>query len=290
MRLPRLLMALLATVALLGTPAAASAVEPDPAPYTTTLSIPGTTIVLSVGVTDGQLSTVNLDSGGAGTELVSGSSHAVTFLVDDGAAQVQIKAKHDEIETKVSAASLDDMIGTHSWEGELFGTGAGTTKVTFTITSDPSIADIAVGGLGTPEIGDVESFTDDNESGAKVRIMFTYDDGSPEGLTASIFIKVEVEADDGEQVAKLKISARSELIPPAGLSEVVIDGGTPTALPRCGDDHGVDDDEHGGYDDNDGHDGYDDDCDDHENFDDHEQRDEHAEGDHQEGDHAHDDD
>lgn len=302
MRAPRILFAAVAALALLATPTVAMAADPTPTPETpatptdptmqqSVLTVLGTPITLDVTIDGtGHLQLVDLGGAPDTTTVASASAHKVRFVLDDAGTRVEVKAKHNKVETKISATTLGAISGAQSWSGQLFGPGNGSTTVTFTVggtAGAPTITDVAVADAtpGAPgEISDVtydDHHGDDDEAEARVKIKLAFDhDGDPatEDATASVTIKVEVHVEDGVEIAKLKISARSKLISPdeggpVGDLGVVINGGEPLIVPApvCTDD---DDDDHEGD-----HEGDHDDCDDH-----HERHEDDHDGDHH-GDH-----
>jgi hypothetical protein len=221
MKLRSLVVGLAAGVLVFSANTAFAADPPAPVPATpvaagpTLVTVLGTWITLSVG-TDaaGHLTSVDLTSGGvavAGAVATEVSPHAVEFVIGDGATHVEVKAKGKSVKTEVAASALADLVGTHTWSGELFGVGNGPTTVAFTIVDNggvPSITGVTVGGLNSgSQIVTPSTDSGDDGSEAKVRIELT--DG--QGHDARITIKVEVEDHDGQAAAELKISARSDL-------------------------------------------------------------------------------
>ncbi len=185
-------------------PVPAMPVEAGP----TLVTVFGTGISLSI-TTDatGHLTAVDLTGGVQvdGAVATEVSPHEVKFVIGAGSTQIEVKAKGKSVKTEVEASALADLMGMHSWKGELFGVGNGETTVAFTVggtDSAPTITDVVVGGpfAGTPVV---------TQSGSEAKARIELTDGM--GHDARITIKVEVEDDDGQVEAELKISARSDL-------------------------------------------------------------------------------
>jgi hypothetical protein len=174
----------------------------------------GTGITLSIG-TDaaGHLTTVELTSDAGPVDAVATevSPHEVKFVIGDGSTQIEVEAKGTSVKTEVEASALADLIGSHTWSGELFGVGGAETTIVFEIGESggvPTITIVSVSGPGLPSaIPPVTVSSDDDESEAKLRIELSDESGHQAGVT----IKVEVENGDDHAGAELTISARSEL-------------------------------------------------------------------------------
>ncbi len=63
-------------------------------------------------------------TGAVATEV---SPHEVKFVIGDGATHIEVKARGQAVKTEVEASALADLVGVHTWSGELFGVGMGRT-------------------------------------------------------------------------------------------------------------------------------------------------------------------
>jgi hypothetical protein len=262
----RLLTACLAAIVLLATPSVAMA-QPTPTPVvepTVTVSLFGVDIVLGITLDDtGHLHQVDLVSPTDPDNEATVSSHKVRFVLASDGTRVDVKAGHGKLSTKVKATALTDLAGTHKWEGLLFGATGPTVSVVFRVAGEggvPEILDVAVLPLGLVVNESSSTEADDDETETKYKIDFEWTD-SGETHEARIYIKVEVENEDGQEQAKLKVTAKSDLLvgtfaatdgDPAVTGAIVID---------C-DGHDDDDDDDGDDDSDDGSHHDDDDCDD----------------------------
>jgi hypothetical protein len=206
---------------------------------TTVLNVLGTGITLDVELDPtGRLSSVSLvdDASGAPAdpladpEVAHESGHKVRILLGDDATSVQVQAGGNKVDTSVRTADLADLVGDHTWSGELFGDGSGVITIPFTV-SDTDGLELTTGAIDAGATGATHtdrSWTETNDDGyeAKLRIDFTRD---ADDARVVISVSVDLDDDDGPH-ARLKISAHSRLLAterpqgPADDPAVSIDG------------------------------------------------------------------
>ncbi|NHZ70116.1 MAG: hypothetical protein GWP18_00570 [Proteobacteria bacterium] len=188
-----------------------------------TLTLPGVPVALGVTLDEfGKIDTVTFDSSFTQDQT---SDHKVTFERGsaDGSTTVKVKAKGEKLSAKVKTSNLGDLVGTHIWTGDIFGTGE-TTTVTF------DVAEVAAGGatyleiVGPPvvtttldhtiegpttESDDHDSDDDEYEYESKAKIEFRMD-----GFKKTLKIEVETEYEDDDDhegvEAKLKIELKGK--------------------------------------------------------------------------------
>jgi hypothetical protein len=186
-------------------------VAPAPAAMST-FTLPLLLSSLTVDVTTdagGGLLDVSL-SGGAAASLdpVQVKPNRVSFVNENGSVNVKVSAKHGGERVTVRAGALADILGQGGWSGDVFDTGE-TSSVGFVVADagdgSPNLTDITVSSPAQYQIGEVKLSSDDDdddsERSASVSIEF-----SQAGQTRTLRIKAEVETDDGETNAHLKIS------------------------------------------------------------------------------------
>ncbi|RMH81519.1 MAG: hypothetical protein D6683_04210, partial [Actinomyces sp.] len=111
--------------------------------------------------------------------------------------RVEVKAKHDKLETKVRTLTLAELIGTHTWNGDVLGDAV---SVDFTVGDDAGTPTLAVDGVTTTlahEIRGPETSTDGHETETEAKIRFTDD----LGRRADLKIEVEVHLATGDDVS-----------------------------------------------------------------------------------------
>lgn len=142
----------------------------------------------------------------------------VRFENDVTGTRVEVKAKHDKLETKVRTSTLADLVGTHTWSGDVLGDAV---SVDFTVGDDagtPTVSVDAVTTLLDHEIRGPKTESDDHEIETEAKIRFTDDFGR----RADLKIEVEVHSaamkplssDDGDDshhddgTASLKVALK----------------------------------------------------------------------------------
>lgn len=153
--------------------------------------------IIEVVITDGA-------SGDAGFGRTRSGEHKVQFTRDsaDGSTVINVKAKNSKLSVKLRTSNLSDVLGTHVWTGDIFGSGT-ATKVTFMIgTPNGPYAEITsvsvddttpayrIDGPYTERDDDDDEDEDEYES--KARITFFSEDGFKKTL------KIEVETHFGD--------------------------------------------------------------------------------------------
>ena len=180
-----------------------------PVAVPSSFSLPLFGVPLTVDITTGpggNIAGVALNPADGFTATVN-RPNKVAFVNDDGTAKVVVRSNGGGQRVEARAGSLDAFVGQPGgWNGEIFpGVPA---SVAFDITGEGGVPDIVLGEITGPytEVGEVEHSEETDDEGefeheASVRIQFAQD-----GMRRTLTIKVEVETDDGETKAKLRIS------------------------------------------------------------------------------------
>ncbi|MCB0982476.1 MAG: hypothetical protein H6513_17245 [Acidimicrobiaceae bacterium] len=190
--------------------AGASAPSPrdtTPVPTTVTLPLFGAQLTVEVATGPGGALTsvtVNPADGLTATTL---RPNRVVFENADGTGKVSVGSDHGAQRATARGGSLADISGDGSWSGDVFGTGV-ATSVSFTVgaTGDggPDITGVSsddpTAVIGTTEYGS-HSHHGEDEQTAVAKVTF-----NTTGQTRSLYIKVDVETEDGSSHAKLSIS------------------------------------------------------------------------------------
>ena len=173
-----------------------------------TIPVLGSDLVVTISVDDdGTLSEVALDPAD-GFTLDAEQDHKMKFSSEDGSMVVKVKAKNDNIFTKVQAQDVASLTGPGTWTGDVFGTGdiatvhyvisvdaAGMPAVTVDEAIDLALPDVAIDiKQGESEIEEA----DEAESTAKVTF-------ERDGAKVQLKITAEVVMQDGESRISLKI-------------------------------------------------------------------------------------
>lgn len=173
-----------------------------------TIPVLGSDLVVTISVDDeGTLSEVALDPAD-GFTMDAEHDHKMKFTSDDGSMVVKVKAKNDNIFTKVEAQDVESLAGPGTWTGDVFGTGdiatvhyvisvdaAGMPAVTVDDSIDFALPDVAIDiKQGESEIEEA----DEAESTAKVTF-------ERDGDKVQLKITAEIQMQDGESRISLKI-------------------------------------------------------------------------------------
>jgi len=218
------LLSLAAAVVLVGALPGAAAANTTEAIADTggmSLTLPGVPIALEVVLDQfGNIDSVSFDTSFTQDH---DAAHKVTFTsTADGSTVVKVKAEGSELTAKVKTSNLTDLVGAHTWSGDIFGSGE-TTTVGYTLaivgSGDGAYLEIVPGSVmvttSLPYTVDgpyTETDDDDEqEYESKVKIQFT-----DAGYTKSLKIEVETEYDNDDDHgyegahAKLKIELKGK--------------------------------------------------------------------------------
>jgi len=253
---------LVALVALLATASPVAAEEEGTEPLldaatTTTVTVPSLVSGLMVIVeadSNGSLVSVELHAAGEpespapdGFVATKVDSRRVRFEHSTGV-RVEVKAKHDKLETKFRTATLEELLGTHTWTGDVLGE---EVTVTFTIGGDDLVGPTLTIDSVVPDIATISGPSTKAEPGeieVEAKLKFENDVGQ----RAELKIEVEVHTaaadhDPGQASLKLKLKIKDEKsrVPlealaaaPQGWSGTLCDG-TPASATWLVDDTGA---------------------------------------------------
>lgn len=172
-----------------------------------TIPVLGSDLVVTISVDDdGTLSEVALDPAD-GFTLDAEQDHKMKFSSEDGSMVVKVKAKNDNIFTKVQAQDVESLTGPGTWTGDVFGTGdiatvryvisvdaAGMPAVTVDDAIELALPDVAI------DIKQGESDDEADEAESTAKVTFERD-----GYKVQLKITAEVQMQDGESRISLKI-------------------------------------------------------------------------------------
>ena len=187
------------------------------------------TVTVALDTTSGAITSVNLDpTNAAAFTATKVSPSRVRFEKGtDGATRLAIKAKGDQLSVSVRTLKLDDLLGSGTWTGDVFGTGA-DSSVAYTIGKDATSGDptVDITGATTPVPGTAEILAaktgshHDDGSWASQSVKFTND-----GFTMRLTIAVGVENDDDDDgdagEAKLRFTLSGKDIQRLTLAQLV---------------------------------------------------------------------
>lgn len=213
------LVALLATVS----PVAAEEEGTDPllpAETTTTVTVPSLVSGLMVVVeADSNGSLVSVELHGAGDPESPAPDGFVATKVDSRrvrfehstGVRVEVKAKHDKLETKFRTATLEELVGTHTWTGDVLGE---ELTVTFTIGDDGAGGPMLSLDSVVPDIATISGPSTEikvHEIEVEAKLKFENDLGQ----RAELEIEVEVHTaaadhDPGRASLKIKLKTKDE--------------------------------------------------------------------------------
>ena len=210
----RLLASIIGASALLvaagATTAGASAPSPrvDPVPTTVTLPLFGAQLTVDVTTGPGGALTSVIVNPADGLTATTLRPNRVVFQNADGTGSISVGSDHGAQRTSARAGSLGDISGSGGWSGDVFGTGV-ATNVTFTVAAaadgGPDIINVASDDP-TAVISPTSYHHDDEDEGESEQSAVAKVTFNAPGQTRSLYIKAEVESDDGETHAKLSIS------------------------------------------------------------------------------------
>ncbi|MEP6660735.1 MAG: hypothetical protein ABJD24_12540 [Acidimicrobiales bacterium] len=186
------------------------------------------TVTVALDTTSGAITSVDLTPPTDFTATKLSPSRVSFEKGTDGTTRLNIRAKGDQLSVNVRTLKLDDLLGSGTWSGDVFGTGT-KTDVPYTIGKDANgDPTIAIGTVTPPapivaEVGAAKtgSHDDDDDDGAwaSQSVKFTND-----GFTVRLTIRVSVDNDDesaGE--AKLRFTLTGRDIQRLTLAELVGD-------------------------------------------------------------------
>jgi hypothetical protein len=164
------------------------------------------TVTVALDKTTGAITSVNLNPA-AGFTATAVSPNRVRFEKGtDGTTRLAIKANGNQLSVSVRSLKLDDLLGSGTWSGDVFGTG-GKSTVPYTIGKDGSGAPtVAIGTPVAPApivavVGAAK--TGDHEDGKSASQTVTFTNN---GFTVRLTISVTVETDDSAGTAKLRFT------------------------------------------------------------------------------------
>lgn len=208
--------ALVVALAVLGVPgvalASTSEALADTGGMTLTVELLGVPVDIAVTLDDiGHITEVAV-SDPAFDETRSGE-HRVRFLNGDDSTRIEVKARGHKLKSEVKTAGVDDIVGSHTWSADLFGTGTDTV-VTFRVAKNaaghPELQDVAVDASTLPpdatfEIKGPKHELEDDEAESKAKIEFFWN-----GFKMTLKIEAELHLDEAaeERPAKLKIELK----------------------------------------------------------------------------------
>jgi hypothetical protein len=177
--------------------------------FTATLPLFGTSLTVAVSLDDvGNLSSVSVTPTGTYTATRS-EPHDVRLASNDGQSTIVLRAKGDKLGVRAKVPTLQDLLGSGTWTGDVFGTGD-TTSVPYTIGVDgagnPTItigSVVAPSGVAT-EVQPPKTKTTDKGVKTSVRVVFRFD-----GVTKTLTITVAVKTGDAPS-ATLKIELKAK--------------------------------------------------------------------------------
>jgi hypothetical protein len=177
--------------------------------FTASLPLFGSSLTVAVSLDDvGNLTAVSVSPTGTYTATRSGP-HDVRLASGDGTSSIVLRAKGDKLGVRAKVPTLQDLLGSGTWTGDVFGTGE-TTSVPYTIGDDGSgKPTISIGSILAPSGVDVSvqpstTKTTDDAVKTSVRIVFRFD-----GVTKWLTIGVTVKTGDAPS-AQLKIELKAK--------------------------------------------------------------------------------
>ena len=178
------------------------------------------TVTVALDKTTGAITSVNLNPA-AGFTATAVSPNRVRFEKGtDGATRLAIKANGNQLSVSVRSLKIDDLLGSGTWSGDVFGTG-GKSTVPYTIGKDGSGAPtVAIGTPVAPApivavVGAAK--TGDHEDGKSASQTVTFTNN---GFTVRLTISVSVETDDSAGTAKLRFTLSGRDIQRLTLAEL----------------------------------------------------------------------
>jgi hypothetical protein len=178
-------------------------------------------VTVALDTTSGAITSVNLDPSAGFTATAVSPSRVRFEKGTDGATRLAIKAKGDQLSVSVRSLKLDDLLGSGTWTGDVFGTG-GKSTVPYTIGKDGSGAPtVAIGTPVAPApivavVGAAK--TGDHEDGKSASQTVTF---TNKGFTVRLTISVSVETDDSAGTAKLRFTLSGRDIQRLALVDLV---------------------------------------------------------------------
>jgi hypothetical protein len=164
------------------------------------------TVTVALDTTTGNITSVNLNPAAGFTATAVSPSRVRFEKGTDGATRLAINAKGNQLSVSVRSLKLDDLLGSGTWTGDVFGTGV-KTAVPYTIGKDGSgNPTVAIGAVTPPApivavVGAAK--TGDHEDGKSASQTVTFTDN---GFTVRLTISVSVETDDSAGTAKLRFT------------------------------------------------------------------------------------
>jgi hypothetical protein len=164
------------------------------------------TVTVALDKTTGAITSVNLNPAAGFTATAVSPSRVRFEKGTDGATRLAIKANGNQLSVSVRSLKLDDLLGSGTWSGDVFGTG-GKSTVPYTIGKDGSGAPtVAIGTPVAPApivavVGAAK--TGDHEDGKSASQTVTFTNN---GFTVRLTISVSVETDDTAGTAKLRFT------------------------------------------------------------------------------------
>ena len=191
-----------------------------------TITLPGLGSGLTIEVVlddHGNIDEVNLDPAD-GYESESDDPHRMRIEHDMDVTRINIKAWNLHLATQIQAATLAELVGTNTWESDVFGTGE-PYIVSFDIadvSGNPELSNVVVNDGPADamfEVGTVDNEADADEARSTVKVEFEMD-GVKKTLTIDVRLSFDPE-EDRPVTLRISLKGKDQSKLRASLDELV---------------------------------------------------------------------
>jgi hypothetical protein len=195
-----------------------------------TLPILGASAVVKIELDDvGHITAVTFTPAGDLTQTKSGD-HRVTFANADGTARVDIAARGHKLSVKAKTGSLADLVGSHVWSADVFGTGTDST-VAYEIGNADGKPTLTFGDVSVPT-GVTFTKSDVKTSGNNVSGKVTFES---DGYVKTLKFWIHVDQGGGKAMLKIVLSGKDKQKLSGELADLVAVGTRTWSAHLCND-------------------------------------------------------
>jgi hypothetical protein len=193
-----------------------------------TLPILGASAVVTIELDDvGHITAVTFTPAGDLTQART-SDHRVTFANADGTTRVDIAAHGHKLSVKAKTGSLDDLVGSHVWSADVFGTGTAST-VAYTIGNLDGKPTLEFGDVTVPA-GVTATKSAIKTSGNNVSGKVTFES---DGYVKTLRFWIHVDQGGGKAMLKIVLSGKDKQRLSGSLADLVAVGNRTWSAHLC---------------------------------------------------------